>query len=393
MLATPFWIFLIIVIYTFVGYAFLLWIFVWVKKLFHKSEEKDQTNENLPDVCLLVAAYNEVSYVDDKIANSFQLDYPADKIQYLWISDGSDDGTNKKLEKYSGIQVEFLPERKGKVNAINTGMKLVKSDIVIFSDCNTMLGQGTIMEFVRKFRNPKVGCVAGEKRIVQKENDNATNTGESLYWRFESWIKKMDAEFNSAIGADGGVFAIRRELFEEVGRNIVLDDFVISLKIAQKGYKIDYAPNAYAVETASANIKEELKRKVRIAAGAIQTMRMLPDLLNPFRYGWLSFQYFSHKVLRWIFAPFALIGVFFTNLILVVNGNDILSRFYGTFFLFQLIMYFFAVVGWLLRSHETRYKWLFVPYYFVMMNFASVLGIFRFFNGKQSVKWEKAKRA
>jgi len=388
-----FWLMLFVVVYTFVGYAIVLWILIRIKNLFVSDKEKNEPSGDLPDVCLLVAAYNEVAYVDDKVANSLQLNYPKDKIQYLWISDGSDDGTNDKLEKYSDIQVEYLPERKGKVNAINTGMKLAKSNIVICSDCNTMLGVDAIMEIVQKFQNPKVGCVAGEKRIVQKENDNAASTGESFYWYFESWMKKMDAEFNTAVGADGGVFAIRRELFDEVDRNIVLDDFVISLKIAQKGYKIEYAPNAYAEETASANIKEELKRKIRIAAGAIQTMFLLPDLLNPFRYGWLSFQYFSHKVLRWIFAPFALILVFILNLILVVNDNETLIGFYKLFFLLQLILYFLAVIGWLFRSRETRYKVIFVPYYFLLMNYASVFGVFRFIRGNQSVKWEKSKRA
>lgn len=394
MFETLFWIFFAIVTYTFVGYALVLWILVKLKKLFVNKEDKMNISDNLPEVCLFVTAYNEVDYVDDKVLNSFQLNYPKDKIKYLWISDGSNDGTSEKLKKYEKIQVESLPERKGKIHAMNHGMKFVESQIVIFSDSNTMLASESVMEIVQKFQNPKVGCVAGEKRIVEKDDDNAAASGENIYWRIESWMKKMDADLNSAIGADGGLFAIRKELFDKVDPDIILDDFVISLKIAQKGYKIAYAPNAYASETASVNVKEELKRKIRIAAGGIQAISRLPGLLNPFRNGWLCFQYFSHKVLRWTVAPFSLFGLFLVNFLLVIRKDELLSfNFFSIFFILQLTLYLFALLSRVFNSQAARCKLFFIPYYFLVMNFASVAGIFRYLRGKQKVTWDKSVRA
>ncbi len=188
------------------------------------------------------------------------------------------------LKNILELEVHHLPERRGKMHAMNRGVKFVKAPIIIFSDTNTILGEESIREIVAKFSNPNTGCVAGEKRIVNKQSDIAAGAGEGLYWRMESWIKSMDAELNSTVGAAGELFAIRTELFEEVEADTLIDDFIISLRIAQKGYHIAYTPNAYSEETASLNVKEEMKRKIRIAAGGIQTIFRLKGLLNPFRY-------------------------------------------------------------------------------------------------------------
>jgi cellulose synthase/poly-beta-1,6-N-acetylglucosamine synthase-like glycosyltransferase len=166
------------------------------------------------------------------------------------------------------------------------------------------------------------------------------------------------------------------------------------LRIAQKGYKIAYSPNAYAEETASLNIKEELKRKIRIAAGGVQTLFRLKSLLNPFRFGVLSWQYFSHKVLRWTLAPISLFLLFFINAaILLENGSGKISDSYAFFFYFQLLCYLLAFVGWYLENRKLRFKLLFVPYYFVSIHYAAIKGILRYFRGKQSANWEKSQRA
>lgn len=394
MLEIIFWILLIILIYTYLGYAIILYILYQVKKIFTsaKSHQFDRSYE--PDVCLFVTAYNEKDYIKQKVENSFALDYPKNKIQYLWITDGSDDGTPDLLKAYSDLEVHHLPERNGKMHAMNRGMKYVKAPIIIFSDTNTILNKTVIREIVARFSNKKVGCVAGEKRIAEKESDDAAAAGEGLYWKFESLVKKMDAGFNSAVGAVGELFAIRQELFEEVEIDTILDDFIISLRIAQKGYKIEYTPNAYAEESASLNIKEELKRKIRIAAGGIQTLFRLRSLLNPFKFGWLSWQYVSHKVLRWTLAPFSMFLLFVVNLTIVWNKSGWNQfNFYTVFLYVQMISYLLAAVGWYFENKKLRFKMLFAPYYFVFINYASVLGIIRYFRGKQSVKWEKSKRA
>lgn len=389
-----FWILLIILFYTFVGYAFVLFVLLKIKKIFFTKKVQNSDISYEPDICLFVTAFNEKDYVNQKVANSFSLDYPKEKIQYLWITDGSDDGTPDLLRKYDQLEVHHLPERRGKMHAMNRGVKFVKAPIIIFSDTNTILGKQSIREIVAKFRNPKTGCVAGEKRIVEKDTDSAAGAGEGLYWKFESWIKRMDSELNSAVGAVGELFAIRTSLFEDVEEDTLLDDFMISLRIAQKGFNIAYTPNAFAEETASLNVKEELKRKIRIAAGGIQTIFRLKSLLNPFRYGVLSWQYFSHKVLRWTLAPISLILILPVNFLIVWQQNQWFEPGFYTITLYiQVLCYLFALVGWYFENRKIRLKLLFVPYYFASINYAAILGIIRFLKGKQTVNWEKSKRA
>jgi cellulose synthase/poly-beta-1,6-N-acetylglucosamine synthase-like glycosyltransferase len=280
------------------------------------------------------------------------------------------------------------------MHAMNRGVKFVKAPVIIFSDTNTILGKNSIREIVAKFRNESTGCVAGEKRIIEKDADAAAGAGEGIYWKLESWVKRMDAELNSAVGAVGELFAIRTELFDEVETDTILDDFMISLRIAQKGYKIEYTPNAYAEETASLNVKEELKRKIRIAAGGIQALFRLKSLLNPFRYGLLSWQYFSHKVLRWTLSPVSCFLVLPVNFLIVWQQNGWFGfHFYTIVLYLQVLFYMLAAIGWYLENKKLHFKLLFVPYYFLFINYASVKGIFRYFKGNQSAAWEKSKRA
>jgi cellulose synthase/poly-beta-1,6-N-acetylglucosamine synthase-like glycosyltransferase len=298
-----FWTLLFIVFYTYIGYGIILFAMVKVKRIFSPRQELKFNQDSLPEVTLLIPAYNEKDYVDQKMKNSQSLNYPKEKLKILWVTDGSDDGTNLLLEKYENVELCHKDKRNGKINAMNRVMPFVKTPIVIFSDANTSLGKDSILHIVNCFQDSKVGCVSGEKRIVSKEADTAAGAGEGLYWRYESTLKKWDAELYSAVGAAGELFAIRTKLYNEIEADTLLDDFVISLRIAQKGYTIQYNPEAYAIETASQDVKEELKRKVRISAGGIQSVIRLKSLLNIFKYGLLSFQYISHRVLRWTITP------------------------------------------------------------------------------------------
>ncbi|WP_340113227.1 glycosyltransferase family 2 protein [Maribellus mangrovi] len=392
-LTTLFWLLFFIIVYTYAGYGILLWGLVQLKKLFSKNDTPfDESYE--PEVCLFVTAFNEKDYIAEKVENSFSLDYPKEKIQYVWVTDGSDDGTPDLLKKYSELEVYHQPERRGKMHAMNRGMKFVKAPIVIFSDTNTILGKQSIREIVRQFSNEKVGCVAGEKRIIEHDTESAAGAGEGLYWKLESWIKKYDSELNTAVGAVGELFAVRTHLFEDVETDTLLDDFIISLRIAQKGYKIAYTPEAYAQETASLNVKEELKRKVRIAAGGVQTIFRLSSLLNIFRNGLLTWQYISHKVLRWTITPISVFLLYVVNFFVVVkNRSWAPDDFYTVFFYIQSLCYWVALIGWYFENKKIRLKLFFAPYYFVMINYAAILGILRYFKGRQSVNWEKSKRA
>lgn len=387
-----FWILIILIFYSYIGYSILLYLIVKTRTIF-KKQNTFKNAEYEPEVTLFVAAYNEKDYVDIKIKNSLELDYPIEKIKHIWVTDGSDDGTPDLLKEYKQVDVYHKNKRGGKIGALNRGMQFVKTPIVIFSDGNTVLSKESIREIVNCFKDDKVGCVAGEKRILKKENDSAAGSGEGFYWKYESFIKKYDSELYSVVGAAGELFAIRTELFEKVEDNILLDDFIISLRIAMRGYKIKYAPKAYAKETSSENVKEELKRKIRISAGAIQSVFKLKELLNIFKYKTLTFQYVSHKLLRWIFVPFALPILFILNLIICLKLNAFsYINLYAILFWVQIIFYTLSLLGAILQNYKIKLKIIFVPYYIFIMNLAIYLGFFRYIKGNQSVNWERAKR-
>jgi cellulose synthase/poly-beta-1,6-N-acetylglucosamine synthase-like glycosyltransferase len=339
---------------------------------------------------MFIAAYNESDFVDQKVKNTFSLDYPKEKIHQIWVTDGSDDDTVKKLKKYTPeINIYHQTERNGKTGAINRGMQFVDTPIVIFSDANSMLNNEAVKNIVATFSNPKVGCVAGEKRIETKEKNSAVNAGEGIYWKYESLIKTCESNINSALGAAGELFAIRTELFTPIAKDTILDDFTISMQIAEKGYQIAYTPDACATENASMNIQEEFKRKIRIAYGGFQTLFRQTNLFNIFKHPLLTIQYLSHKVLRWLIIPFALFFVFMLNLILLLSNSNAI---YMYLFIMQAILYFLALLGIILQNKNIKFQWIFAPYYLMMMNYSVILGFFRYLKKEQTVNWERAKR-
>ena len=390
-----FWLSIFIVCYTYIGYAVVLWLMVKIKETVGGKRVLPAV-EDYPEVTLLVTAYNEKDYVDEKVKNSLELDYPEDKLKLVWITDGSDDGTPDLLRNYPEVTVHYKPERAGKITAMNRGIKLIDTPIVIFSDANAMLSRESVKRIVNLFANPETGCVAGEKRIFNNEKDMAVGAGEGLYWKYESFLKRYDARLYSVVGAAGELFAIRREYYAEVEDDTLLDDFIISLRIAMQGHTTQYDPYAYACEHSSENVKEELKRKIRIAAGGFQSMVRLAPLLNIFKYGLLSFQYISHRVLRWTLAPLSLMLLLVSSFALAVLTGFSLPFGEGwvgaSAFWLQICFYTMALLGWFLENRHIKLKILFVPYYFFIMNYAVYLGFFRFLKKSQNVVWERAKR-
>ncbi|MEA3317012.1 MAG: glycosyltransferase family 2 protein, partial [Bacteroidota bacterium] len=261
----------------------------------------------------------------------------------------------------------------------------------IFSDANTTLSSNSIIEITKLFYNKKTGCVAGEKKIIKNIKDNAISSGEGLYWRYESILKENESNFYSTIGAAGELFAIRTELFKPIKADTILDDFEISLQIALMGYRIKYSSKAYAIENASTNINEELKRKTRIAAGSFQTLSRLKKLLNPFNNFLLWFMYISHKVLRWTVIPLSLPIILILNSIIFLNCTNGIN-FYTIFFYSQILFYFLALLGYLFQSKKTKFNFIYVPYYFLIMNLSIIIGFFKHLNKRQTVIWEKSKR-
>ncbi|MBN2669403.1 MAG: glycosyltransferase family 2 protein [Bacteroidales bacterium] len=385
-----FWLLLGLIIYTYIGYGIIVGIVVKLFKLNKKNEPKI---EDWPEVTLFVAAYNEKDFVDIKVKNSFELDYPKDKLKHMWVTDGSNDGTPDILRRYENITVLHEDKRSGKTAAINRGIDYVDTSIVVFCDGNTILSKSTIKDIVKAFEDPKVGCVAGEKRIFKKDTDSASGSGEGAYWKYESVLKKLDSALYSAVGGVGELFAVRKELFDKIENDTILDDFVITLRIAMKGYKIKYVPEATASETPSDNVKEELKRKIRISAGGYQSISRLPGLLNPFKYGILSFQFWSRKVFRWVVVPISMILLIPINLYLAYASHFDFQNTFTIVLLLQLLFYGLVLFGKIFSNVNIKLKVLFLPYYIFIMNYAAILGGIRYFKGNQSVNWERAKRA
>jgi len=390
MLIGLFWLFFSIIAYAYAGYTIILFILAGITRITRgKTEHPGFVYE--PSVTLFIPAYNEEEYISPKMNNTLALNYPKDKLKVIWITDGSTDKSTEVLRGYSGITVYHEKERRGKIHAMNRGTKLTDTQIVIYTDANTMLNQEAIREMVRFFTDKRVGCVAGEKRINAAQWDKAVGAGEGLYWKYESFIKWLESETGSTIGAVGELFAIRRELYEEVNEDTLLDDLTISLRIAQKGYRIKYAPNAWGVETASISVVEEMKRKIRIAVGGIQTLSRMTSLLNPFRHGLLSVKYISHKVLRWTLVPFCFPLILLTNAVILFT--PVTKDFYRIFFMVQCLFYLLVIAGATLHNVKLRIKAVFAPYYLLVMNYAVIVGLFRFLRGNYTVNWQKAKRS
>jgi len=269
-------------------------------------------------------------------------------------------------------------------------MQQVQTPVVIFSDANTMLNSDSISKITAHYADQKVGGVAGEKKIMRNKNMSAVGEAEGLYWKYESFMKKLDAKFNTVTGAAGELFSIRTGLFKELDDDLILDDFVISMQICLQGFRIEYEPGAFATELPSASLAEEQKRKVRISAGAYQSVGYLKDCLNIFKYPLLSFQYISRRLLRWIFCPFMLLVLLSANI--VIAGYSPAAGFYSWMLYIQVTFYLFAVTGWLVVRTGKRAGLFTIPFYFVFMNYCLVKGFVKFVKGKQSVLWEKSLR-
>jgi cellulose synthase/poly-beta-1,6-N-acetylglucosamine synthase-like glycosyltransferase len=379
-----------IVFYTYLGYGML--IYVLARWFPYKSITIPELNaQEFPAVTLFIAAYNEAEIIGEKMANSLALDYPTNRLKIFWVIDGSTDASEEILRKYTNVKVLYSPERCGKTAAINHGMAHVEDPIVVFTDANCMLNKEALKRIVKQFEDPTIGCVAGEKRIAFQQDDTVSSKGESAYWKYESFLKEKDFAYYSAVGAAGELFAIRTVYFEEMPENTLLDDFMLSMRIAQKGLRIAYTPDAYAVERGSSNMEEESKRKQRIAAGGWQSIGRLLPLLNFFVYGRLSFQYVSHRVLRWSIAPIALLVLLPISWLLAGEHGRSLINVFTVILYMQIVFYLCAVVGYLSRNQPQVSKVFFIPYYFVFMNANVLMGIWYLINSTGG-EWEKSKR-
>lgn len=380
-LALVFWVSVGLAAYTYLAYGLVAWVLSMLFKRPHRMAPIT------PTVTLLIAAYDEEAVIEAKLQNCLALDYPKDKLEILVVADGSTDRTQAIAQRYMahGVRVEYRPERRGKIHALNRVMPLIGHEIVVCSDANSLLNPESLRMIVRHFADPEVACVAGEKRILSRDGD--VSAGEGLYWRYESALKRLDSSLSSVMGAAGEIVAIRRDCYEAVEADTIIEDFVLSMRLVHQGYRVVYEPEAYSLEEASPSIDEEFKRKIRIVAGGWQAVIRLGGLLWPTK-PLVTFQYVSHRVLRWVLVPELLVVAFFANAWLALEGSEL----YRLLFLAQLAFYGLAVAGWRLQREGYRHALYYVPFYFVFLNYAALIGCVRYWTRSQPVTWEKVRR-
>jgi len=381
-----FWFSLAATAYTYLFYPLLLMILSKIATARRDRNEIPPASDLLlPKVTMVISAYNEESVLPEKIANCKAIDYPADKISFLIGSDGSDDGTAEMLQNITDRRfcTAHSRVRRGKVQMLNRLMEMVGSDIVVFSDANTMYETDSIRQLVKPFRNPKVGCVIGKLELIAAPDDAQACQPESLYWRYENRIKQMESTLGAVPTINGGIFAIRRFLYQQLPGQAVTEDQVLGMKIMVRGYRCLLAEKARAREAIS-NWTGELRRRIRISAGNFQSLFLVPGILNPFC-GRVSFAFISHKLLRWL-VPFFLAAMLSANILLA--GKP----FYGSTLVLQSIFYFCGLMGTILGKLTPLPKLLSIPKYFLAMNMAILIGLGRFLSRRQKVTWAKTSR-
>lgn len=373
------WSSIALILYTYFLYPALLYAF---GGLFRFQGKKDDIT---PRVSLLLSAYNEEKYLEEKIRNCREIDYPRDRIEVIIGSDGSDDRTNEIGNRSQGDGVTFLPftERRGKVNVINDLVSRSHGDILIFSDANTMYDPQSIRKLVRHFSDPSLGAVCG--RLVLTAPDG-TQGGEmeGVYWKYETWIKSREGDMGLVLGANGAIYAVRRELYQPLDPTVIIDDFVIAMRVLMQGYHVTFEPEAVAHEESSPRLSQEHSRKIRIGAGNYQALLMLLPMLNPLR-GLPALVYWSHKVLRW-FVPFFMLICFAANLLLL--GTVL----YNILFALQAFFYMMAAAGALAGERIGRVKLVHMTYYLVSMNLCLLAGLGRYITRTQKVAWKRSVR-
>jgi len=366
-----------LIFWTYVGYPIFIALLARWRPRPHRREPLE-----LP-VTLIVPAYNEEAVIAAKLENLLALEYPAALREIIVVADGSTDRTVEIVVGYAerGVQLLYQPERQGKIAAMNRAAPQAHGDILIFSDANAMMEPDAVRQILPNFADPQVACVSGEKRIRPSAEVQAE--GESAYWRYEAFMKRADSLVNTAIGAVGEFFAIRRELYRPLETDNLIEDFVLAMRLVMDGWRVVYEPAAVTWEEASPSLGGEWRRRARMAAGGFQAIGRLRGLLSP-RYGLAAFQYVSHKVLRWL-APFFMLAALISSAFLTAEPLFRLL-FWG-----QVLFYVLAALGWALELLGWKCKPLRLIFYFCFANATMLGGFVRYVTRSQSVLWTKAR--
>ncbi|HKV25979.1 MAG TPA: glycosyltransferase family 2 protein [Candidatus Acidoferrum sp.] len=373
-----FWLSAAVLAYVYVFYPLLLGL---LARAFPQNRETQNEEKLRPSVSLLISAYNEEEVIGAKLENSLKLDYPKELLEVLVVSDCSSDGTDEIVKKHSCERVKLvrLEERKGKTAGLNAAVPQTRGEILVFSDANAIYEQDAIQQLVRHFRNPQVGYVVGNARYVQKLDENRAAAAEGLYWKVETWLKKQESKFDSVVGGDGAIYAIRRELYQTLLPTDI-NDFLNPLQIIYRGYRGIFEPAAVSYEATAESFDKEFRRKVRIISRSLNAVGRVPGVLNPFRRPRHWFLLVSHKILRW-FAPIFMILAFALSCVLWS------SPIYRALVLLQACFYVFALIGWSLRKQERLWRPFSLAFYFCLMNAASLVGCIKCFRRELSGTW------
>lgn len=383
---TPFffWFFILVLFYTYLGYPLLLWI---AARFFGRKVNKGYYE---PKVSIILSAFNEEKYIEKKLINLLDLDYPENKIEILVGSDGAEDRTDTIVSNFRSPRIRFFRfvANRGKPQVLNALVEEAQEAILIFTDARQELARDAIRALVENFHDPQVGCVSGELhfRDIQKEG---LGKGLDVYWRYEKFLRKHESQVGSMLGATGALYAIRRRLFFPLPLNILVDDMYVPLAVVNRGYRAVFESRAAAFDRTSARGGEEFKRKVRTLVGNYQIFRLFGRLFNPLRSP-IAWQFFSHKCLR-LLAPFFLIGFFLTN------GFLLGQPFYRAAFAVQVIFYGLALAEAIqdfsqssARAGGRKKNLGTMAYTFCLLNASAFVALFKFLSKRQNGSWEKA---
>ncbi|MEJ7589954.1 MAG: glycosyltransferase family 2 protein [Planctomycetaceae bacterium] len=371
-----FWSSIAVILYTYLGFPLVTWLrSVLLPRPFH-------TAGITPNVSVLIAAHNEESSIGDKVRNMLALDYPADRLQIVVVSDGSTDRTMEILRTFNDPRVIVLELlRGGKAAALNSGAKHCTGEILVFSDANSMFDQAALRALVAPFADTTVGGVAGDQRYLKGGSRSAADAGERSYWNFDRMMKDWQSRAGNVTSATGAIYAIRCSLFRTVPEGVT-DDFATSTQVIAQGYRLVFAPDAVAYEPVAASSGVEFSRKVRIITRGLRGVLQMRTLLNPLLHGFYSVQLFSHKVLRRQMA-FPLLLLLITSVLLARTSPVCLCAAIG-----QISFYGAAVVGCVLNATSVGCKKPFsIAYFFCLVNFACVIATFHSLAGRRVVVW------